>query len=78
MNVWLDERVNHGKEGLLMEKSVVQPRRLRLPIPITKDVGLGDVVKRTASALGIKPCGGCDGRAAALNRFLVISGRRPK
>ena len=65
-----------GKEGLGMEKRVVQPRRLRLPIPITKDLGLGDVLKRTTSALGIKPCGGCEGRAAALNRLLVISSRK--
>ena len=48
-----------------MEKNVRQPLRLRLPIPIKKDVGLGDVVKGLTAAVGIKPCGGCNGRAAA-------------
>jgi hypothetical protein len=61
-----------------MEKGVGQPRRLLLPVPIKKDVGLGDVVKGLTAAVCIKPCSGCDGRAAALNRLLVLSGRRRK
>ncbi len=50
---------------------------IRLPgfIPDTP-IGLGDVVKRTTSYMGIKPCGGCDRRAAALNRWMVFSGKR--
>jgi hypothetical protein len=43
-----------------------------------EDVGLGDILKRATSAIGIKPCGGCERRAAALNRWLVFSGRRLK
>ncbi len=51
--------------------------RVRLPGFITdKDVGLGDVIKRATSAVGIKPCGGCTRRAAALNRWMIFSGRR--
>jgi hypothetical protein len=42
------------------------------------DIGLGDVIKRATSALGLKPCGGCERRAAALNRWLVFSGRHPR
>jgi hypothetical protein len=38
-------------------------------------MGLGDVVKRVTYAMGIKPCGGCETRAAALNRWMVFSGR---
>jgi hypothetical protein len=54
-----------------------QPYRVRLPRFITdKEVGLGDVIKRATSAVGIRPCGGCAGRAAALNRWMVFSGRR--
>ncbi len=54
-----------------------QSYRVRLPGFITdKEVGLGDVIKRATSAVGIRPCGGCERRAAALNRWIVFSGRR--
>lgn len=57
----------------------VQPYRLRLPGFITdEEIGLGDTIKRMTSAVGIKPCGGCQHRAAVLNRWMVISGRRSK
>lgn len=50
--------------------------RMRLPGFINEEeVGLGDVVKRTTSYFGIKPCGGCEQRAAALNRWLVFTRR---
>ena len=50
---------------------------VRLPGFIAdEDVGLGDVVKRMTYAVGIKPCGGCEQRAARLNRWLMFSGRR--
>ena len=56
-----------------------QSYRVRLPGFITdKDVGLGDVIKRATSAVGIRPCGGCERRAAALNGWIVFSGRRSK
>jgi hypothetical protein len=51
-----------------------QPHRVRLP-GFVKDeqVGLGDVVKRATYSLGIRPCGGCGQRAAALNRWMVFT-----
>ena len=53
------------------------PHRVRLPGFISEEeVGLGDVVKRATYALGIRPCGGCTKRAAALNRWMVFSGKR--
>ena len=56
-----------------------QPYRIRLPGFLTDhDIGLGDVIKRTTYAVGIKPCGGCERRAAALNRWLAFSSQRPK
>lgn len=59
------------------EKSERQPYRVRLPGFISEeDVGLGDVIKRATSAAGIRPCGGCEKRAAALNHWLTFSGRR--
>ncbi len=54
-------------------------RPIRLPGFVTdEDIGLGDVIKRATSYVGIKPCGRCGRRAAALNRWFVFSGRRPK
>jgi hypothetical protein len=51
---------------------------VRLPgFIIDEEVGVGDVIKRATSAVGIRPCGSCAERAAALNRWLVFSGRRP-
>lgn len=53
-----------------------QAYRVRLPGFVTdEDIGLGDVIKRATYAVGIKPCSGCEGRAAALNRWFVFSGR---
>lgn len=50
------------------------PRRVRLPgFIIDEQVGLGDVVRRVTYAMGIKPCGGCDRRAAAMNRWMVFT-----
>jgi hypothetical protein len=47
--------------------------RVRLPgFLVEEETGLGDVIKRTTYALGIKPCGGCESRAAALNRWMTF------
>lgn len=52
------------------------PHQVRLPGFITDtEIGLGDVIKRTTSYLGIQPCGGCGRRAEALNRWLVFTKR---
>src|SRR5262249_33121000 len=52
------------------------PYRARLPgFTAGEDVGLGDVIKRATSFLGIRPCGGCEKRAAALNRRVVFTQR---
>ena len=57
----------------------VRPHRVRLPGFVgDEDIGLGDAIKRTTYALGMKPCTGCERRAAALNRLLVFSGRRSR
>lgn len=55
------------------------PVRIHLPGFIRdEEIALGDAVKRTTRYLGIKPCGGCERRAAALNRWIVFSGARHK
>ena len=51
-----------------------EPYRVRLPGFISDEqVGLGDVVGRITYGAGIKPCGGCGRRAAALNRWMVFT-----
>jgi hypothetical protein len=48
-------------------------QRVRLPgFLIEEDVGLGDLVKKVTYVMGIKHCGGCEKRAAALNRWITF------
>jgi hypothetical protein len=50
------------------------PHRVRLPgFLLEEETGLGDLIKKTTYAMGIKPCGGCEKRAAALNRWMTFS-----
>jgi hypothetical protein len=55
-----------------------RPYRVRLPGFISDEqIGLGDVVQRATSYLGIRPCGGCTQRRDALNQRMVFTnGRR--
>jgi hypothetical protein len=51
-----------------------EPYRVRLPGFVRdEDIGLGDAVKRMTYAIGVRPCGGCEARAAALNRWVVFT-----
>ena len=59
----------------------VQGPRYQVRLPgfiVDEEIGLGDVIKRATYAIGIKPCGGCERRAAALNRWFGFSGRPPQ
>ena len=62
-------------ESNQQDKEGRNPYSVRLPGFITNDeeIGLGDVVKRVTYAMGIKPCGGCERRAAALNSWTVFT-----
>ncbi len=58
------------------ESTERQPHVVRLPgflIDREQEVGLGDAIKRITYSMGIKPCAGCQRRAAALNRWTVFS-----
>ena len=67
-----------AKDGQI-DKQERQPYRVRLPGFISdEDVGRGDVIKRATAAVGVRPCGSCEQRAATLNRWLTFSDRRPK
>ncbi|MCT2590748.1 hypothetical protein LHJ74_12645 [Streptomyces sp. N2-109] len=39
------------------------------------EMGLGDALTRVTTTVGIRPCGGCARRAAALNRWMAFGGR---
>ncbi len=61
-------------DGHAASQNERSPYRVRLPGFIANDeVGLGDIIKRATSYVGIRPCGGCEGRAVALNRRVVLS-----
>lgn len=65
---------NNKKRAAKEEHTESQPHRVRLPgFLIEEEIGLGDVVKRVTYAMGLKPCGGCEKRAAALNRWMHFS-----
>ena len=55
-----------------------EPYRVRLPGFLADEIGLGDVIKRATSYIGIPPCGGCERRAQGLNRRVVFSGRKTR
>jgi hypothetical protein len=53
--------------------------QVRLPgFGADTSVGLGDAIKRATASVGVRPCGGCRQRAAALNRWVGFTGRRPQ
>ncbi len=55
------------------------PPHLRLPGFVREEaIGLGDVISRTAAAIGVRPCGGCVRRAEALNRWMTVGRKMQK
>jgi hypothetical protein len=61
----------------VVDGSRTPQHRVRLPGFIgEQEIGLGDLIKRMTYVAGIKPCGGCEKRAAALNRWMVVGSRR--
>lgn len=67
----MNEKESTGNHRDPNEESPGQPHPVRLPgFLIEEEIGLGDAIKRVTYAMGIKPCGGCERRAAALNRWV--------
>jgi hypothetical protein len=64
-----------GRQAVRPEQEQRGPYRVRLPALIEEDeIGLGDAVKKVTYAMGIRrPCGGCERRAAILNRWVHLS-----
>jgi hypothetical protein len=59
------------------EKQRGNPHKVRLPGFINdEEIGLGDVIRKATSSVGIRPCGACNERAGRLNDWMVFSARR--
>jgi subtilisin family serine protease len=70
------EKISMNKKDTDKAQTSHPPQRIRLPGFVTdEDIGLGDAIKRVTYAFGMKPCSGCERRAAALNRWFVFTGR---
>jgi hypothetical protein len=64
----------HEDKGKNQAAGKAEPHRVRLPGFIRdEEIGLGDVVRRATYAMGVRPCGGCEARATALNHWMVFT-----
>jgi hypothetical protein len=64
-----------------MKPAADKPSALHIPLPAfvtKKEIGLGNLIGRATSAIGIKPCGSCKKRAAALDKKVVFGPARKK
>lgn len=55
----------------IRDSDTSKPARHRVRLPgflIEEETGLGDVIKKVSQRVGLKPCDGCQKRAAALNQ----------
>jgi hypothetical protein len=66
-----------SQEGVSPGEAAKPRYRVRLPRFVVQEaVGLGEVVKRGTTALGMHPCGGCQQRATRLDRWVRFEPRR--
>jgi hypothetical protein len=69
--------MNNSEETSKLSSRGPARHNVRLPGFITEEsIGLGDLVKKVTYAVGIKPCGGCEQRARAMNRWLRFGPKR--
>jgi hypothetical protein len=62
-----------------MKKEKETNNRLKLKLPgfiNENEIGLGDLIKKATSAIGINPCDGCEQRARLLNRWVVFNSKK--
>jgi len=63
--------------GEAADKEEFSRHQIRLPGFMGEEpVGLGEVVKRATSYLGVTACDSCEHRATVLNRWLAFTGSR--
>ena len=68
------------REGNLQDPPVfvdIDPNKVEKPTP-KRITGLGDVIARATSAVGIKQCGGCKKRQEALNKLIPFNTNAPE
>jgi len=67
-----------SKRHPVSDEPAQQPaHRVRLPgFTAGAEIGLGTVIERTATYIGIRSCQGCARRAAALDRWMAFSAPR--
>ena len=63
-------------EDTSSEDGATARHRISVPGLTSETVGLGDVIARIASAVGVSTCDGCRRRARALNSWVSFSPRR--
>jgi len=64
----------HGREP---GGSETPARRVRIPgFTAGTEVGLGEVIKRATTVIGMRPCRSCSERAARLDRWMTFTGRQ--
>ncbi len=71
------------KQSVLSNQKSTHPyngrvHRCNFPGVHNQEIGLGDVIKNLTNKIGFSPCGGCQKRAEALNRWLVFVPRYRK
>jgi hypothetical protein len=70
---------NPAKRESVADRGKQAAHRVRLPGFITdEEIGLGDAIKHATTYFRMKPCGGCERRATALNRWLAFTPRSRK
>ena len=72
MSIWhalVEAEMSDGTGDKLKSTSF----QVRVPgFLVDDDIGLGTVLKRITTRLGVKPCGGCLKRAATLDRRITF------
>lgn len=63
-------------DGSRIDEKRTAARTVRLPKFLVKEpVGLGQIVKRITTSIGVRPCASCEQRAARLDQWLRFSPR---
>lgn len=68
-----DATAEPSEPGTASTMATSKLRPISIPLPrLKRQVGLGEAVSKLTTAVGIRTCGGCARRAAALNRAVVF------
>ena len=69
--------MDNSEEKREVTRAARARHNVRLPGYLTEDaIGLGDLVRKITYSVGIKPCGGCERRAGAMNSWMSFGPKR--